>query len=189
MMKTNATQTRALILTEEPTVKTTLTTQSDRRPFLGFFYSILSSLAAAFSSIFLKKTVFFSGVDNAMIRFIIMMIVSTFIAKYQKLEIFSAKNPNKYLLIKGASSIGLIVFYIALRLISPSDAVSLLNTNIIYVAIFSRMFLKEKFSIVHVIALVFVVSGITFITQPSFVFKKVIKLKPVQIYFNNFKFF
>ncbi len=91
MMKTNATQIRALILTEEPRVKTTMTTQSDRRPFLGFFYSILSSLAAAFSSIFLKKTVFFSGVDNAMIRFIIMMIVSTFIAKYQKLEIFSAK--------------------------------------------------------------------------------------------------
>lgn len=173
MSKTNELPSNALIISEEPIVKKTLVnSHPPRRPFLGFSFSILGSLTAGFSSIFLKKTVFFSGVDNAMIRFTIMLIASVCIAKYHRLEIFSAKNPNKYLLIKGASSLGLIVFYVALRLISPSDAVSLLNTNIIYVAIFSRIFFKEKFSIVHVAALALVGSGIIFITQPNFIFVK-----------------
>lgn len=136
----------------------------------GFIFSILSAILNSISSIFVKKTVFFSGVDNAIIRFLVIMICSISIAKHKGVQIFSSKNPNKYLLLLGANAVTVIGFYIAMRLVSPSDAVSLLNTCILYLAIFSRIFLKEKFSIVHVVALALVGSGIIFITQPSYIF-------------------
>lgn len=137
----------------------------------GFIFSMLSAIMSSVSSIFVKKTVFFSGVDNAIIRFLVIMVSSIFIAKHKGYQIFSSKNPNKYLLLLGANAVLLFGFYIAMRLISPSDAVSLLNTCILYLAIFSRIFLKEKFSIVHVVALALVASGIIFITQPSYIFQ------------------
>lgn len=143
---------------------------SIKAPLYGFLFSILNSIANTLASVFLKKAVFFSAVDNGVIRFFLMIILSGSIAKYNGLQIFSSTNPNKYLLIRGVYALGVIFYYIALRLISPSDAVSLVNTNIIFLAILSRVFLKERFSIVHVLALVLVLTGCVFITQPTFLF-------------------
>ncbi len=143
---------------------------------LGFIYSMISSIMSSISTIFLKKTVFFNGVDNSIMRSLVIAIFSIPIAKNKGLSIFSSKNPNKYLIITSINSITVILFFVALRLISPSDAVSLLNTNILYLAILSRILFKEKFSIIHLLALSLVLSGTIFITQPSFIFREVIKI-------------
>jgi len=143
---------------------------SIKAPLYGFLFSLMNSITNTIASVFLKKAVFFSAVDNGVIRFFLMIVLSSSIAKYNGLQIFSSDNPNKYLLIRGVYSLGVIFYYIALRLISPSDAVSLVNTNIIFLAILSRLFLKEKFSIVHLVALGLVIFGCIFITQPTFLF-------------------
>ena len=81
------------------------------------------------------------------------------------------KESLKLLIARGSiSGIGLVCLYLSIKMIDPSDATSLFSCNVIFVSILSRIFMKEKFTILHVIALVFVVCGTLLITQPSFLF-------------------
>lgn len=69
-------------------------------------------------------------------------------------------------------SITLITIYFAIMFINPSDVVSLAHSSIIITAILSKIFLKEKLTIAHLIALILTVIGVLFISKPSFLFPK-----------------
>lgn len=78
----------------------------------------------------------------------------------------------KLLIARGSiSGIGQVSLYLAIKMMNPADAISLFSCNIIFVAILSRIILKEKFTILHIIALLFVICGTILITQPSFLVK------------------
>ncbi len=155
--------------------------QSIKRPLLGFIYSIAASLFNATANILIKKTELFNGVDHLSLRFVIQLIILMFIAKifHQKhhakdqLSFFDfllgPKDCRNLLIARGScAAIGLISLFFSIKLINPADAISLYSCNIIFIVILSRIFIKEKFTIAHVIAFIFIVLGTLFITQPTF---------------------
>ena len=122
-------------------------------------------------NILVKKTTFFNGFDISLVRYAIMFTISAAVAKHKRLHLFSRDHPNRQLYGRSVSGLGMILFAITIKLIDPSDAVSLFSTNVIYIAVLSRIFFKEMFSLIHIISLVSVLAGVILITQPAFLFE------------------
>jgi drug/metabolite transporter (DMT)-like permease len=55
-------------------------------------------------------------------------------------------------------------------LLNPSDAITITHTSIIITAVLARIFLNEKITLAHFIALILTVIGVLFICKPSFLF-------------------
>ena len=161
--------------------------QSNRKAFIGFSLSMVASVFQTSSNILLRKTYFFNEFDNSTIRFVVQLLVGISIAIVTKNSLVGKRTDLKLLLGRGAiSGIGLSAFYASIKLIDPSDAISLFSCNVIFVAILSRIFMKEKFTVLHLLALVFVVFGVFLITQPSFLIAKPFKLVRMRISILNF---
>lgn len=154
----------------EPEVKVTPPKKSSfKKAALGFLLAMVSSMLNVTSSLLLKKTSFFNEFDNSTIRYIIQLSLLFIIAKATDNSTLGKRSDLKLLVARGAiSGVGLVSLYTSIKLIDPSDAISLFSCNVIFVAILSRIFLKEKFTVMHLMALVFVVCGVFLITQPSF---------------------
>ena len=161
--------------------------QSNRKAFIGFSLSMVASVFQTSSNILLRKTYFFNEFDNSTIRFVVQLLVGISIAIVTKNSLVGKRTDLKLLLGRGAiSGLGLSAFYASIKLIDPSDAISLFSCNVIFVAILSRIFMKEKFTVLHLLALVFVVFGVFLITQPSFLIAKPFKLVRMRISILNF---
>ena len=157
-------------------------TNNTKKPLYGILFSILASLSYVGQNLFLKKTTYFNQFDNSSIRYFLQMIVLFIIAKLCKQKIFGGSRAILKLLIsRGIFGVfGMVGLYWSIRLINPSDVVSLFGCNTIFVAILSRIFLKEKLTLMHIIAIVVMVAGVFLITEPSFLVKKV-SLKFIRI--------
>lgn len=141
---------------------------SAKNALTGFFISVISSLLNVLANILLKKVTFFNGFDNSAILFLLQLTVLFIIAKVNQLNVFGDKENYKILFFRGfMGGIGLIAYYVSVKLIDPSDAISLISSNVIFVAIIGRIYMKEKFTIIHIIALIFILLGIVCITQPA----------------------
>lgn len=95
------------------------------------------------------------------------------VIKYKGIDLLGPKQQRSILIKRGLlGAISLILVFYAIKLINPSDVSAIYNCNIVIVAIFARLFLNEKFSLAHVVGLIFTIIGIIFISQPSFIFSK-----------------
>ena len=74
----------------------------------------------------------------------------------------------------------------AIKYIDPSDNIALSHTNIIFTALFARIFLKEKLNISHLIALLLTIGGALLISKPSFIFGKVTTIELNSTILNNY---
>ncbi len=153
--------------------------QSFRKPLFGFIAAMVSSLLNTAANILVKKTKFFNGFDNSAVRYVFQLIILMIIAKITHFKLrnqssfreflLGPKECLKLLIARGSiSGIGLVCLYLSIKMISPADATSLFSCNIIFIVILSRIFMKEKFTILHVAALIFVIFGTLLITQPSY---------------------
>ena len=139
----------------------------------GIIYALCAAFLIALSNILVRKNKLFSGNENALVRYIIQVIVMLPLAIIKKQKIFGDKEQRLMLSLRGIfACIGLIAFYSAISLISPSDATALFNCCVLFITLFSRIFLKEKLTLVHLTALVITFVGVLFITQPDVLFLK-----------------
>ena len=144
--------------------------------FHGFFYGILSALCLSLSSIFTKLAKFTTGSEQAFVRYIIQFLTIGFIIMYTKRTFLGPKESRKLLILRGSmSTLALLASHFALKLINPSDAVSLFNLNTIILSIMARFILKEKINLAHLICLVLSMLGVVFIVQPSVIFINITK--------------
>ena len=140
---------------------------------LGFTCAILSSTLLVASNLLIKITTILNGFEQCLIRYLLQLVVLLVIALYNKMSLLGTQEQRKYLILRGifgAFTLGSL--YVSLTLVKPSDTTSLFGCNVIFIAIVSRIYLKEKFTIVHVLALILIVFGVTFISQPSFLFNR-----------------
>ena len=88
-----------------------------------------------------------------------------------KVNILGPKGSRSLLIVRGLIGLfGVIFFYFGLLFIPPSDCSAIAHCSIIITAILSRLFLKEKLGIPHIIALLFTIAGVTFISKPTILF-------------------
>jgi len=91
------------------------------------------------------------------------------VAIYKKQNILGEKGQRLMLSIRGIfGSFGLLSIYFAVSMVNPSDAIALFNCGVILVTLFARIFLNEKLTFIHIVALLFTVLGVMLISQPSF---------------------
>jgi len=135
----------------------------------GISFGVLSALFYAISSTLVKKTKIFTGSEMAAIQYVLRMILLPSIARYKGLNIFGQPGQRKLLAFRGLSgALTMIFINFSTKLIVPSDSIALLHTNVIMVAILARIFLGDKFTMLHFLILVLTGFGVLFISQPSF---------------------
>lgn len=128
--------------------------------YFGIFFSIVSSLLDAISSVMIKKAQFFTGTEQAAIRYAIQMLVMFSIAFYNRVNLIGPEKDRKLLLLRGCLGvIGLTTIYVSIKFIDPSDAVSLFHAKMILVTILARFVLNEKLSFIHIFSLKMALTG------------------------------
>lgn len=141
--------------------------------YRGVYFALISSMFAALSSVLVKECYYLNASDQALVRYTLQFLVMILIACKNNESLLGEKEQRKFLIMRGAiGTIGMIFITFSLKLIDPSDTIALLNCSIILISILSRIFLKEKFTIAHLIAIALTVNGVLLISQPTFLVKR-----------------
>jgi drug/metabolite transporter (DMT)-like permease len=143
-------------------------------PYKGYIFGILSAFSFSASQVTIKRAKWLGGSDHSLVRYIVTFIVMFTVLKYKNLSIFGPRRLLKILLFRGfVGSCALICLYFAIMLINPSDAITIAHTSIVITAVLARIFLKEKITLAHFIALILTIIGVLFICKPSFLFSMI----------------
>ncbi len=154
-----------------------------KRKWRGAVYALLAAFFYALLNVPLRKCQLLNSSEIAMIRFFVQLIIIMPIAILFKHNIFGDKGQRTMLSLRSMiGTLSLMSFYFSVSLINPSDTVALFNCFVIFVSIFARVFLKEKLTIVHLLALTLSMIGIFLISQPHFLFGN---STPTNITINN----
>lgn len=144
-------------------------TSTIKRTLIGFVLSIGSVLLNVVCNILVKKVTFFNAFEIALMMYVVTFIVMFTTVMFHKVNPLGPKNCRKLLVARGVlGPFSLCSMFISLKLIDPSDSIALFSLNVIFVAILSRIFLKEKVGVVHVFSTAVILTGVFLITQPSF---------------------
>ena len=101
------------------------------------------------------------------------ILIFTFVCKYKRLKMFGEKKYRNWLFTTGSCSVIIIICsFVAINLVHVSDVVTIGNASIIITAILCRIFLKEKLTVIHIIAFLITITGIVFISRPTFLFPR-----------------
>ena len=141
--------------------------------FKGSIYAILSAFGYCASNVVMKKALYLSATDHALLRYLLTLLVFGLVSKYNNLELMGPRNQFKLLVIRGViGTVSLLTFYFAIVLLNPSDTTTLIHSAIIITAVLSRLFLGEKLTIAHLLATILTANGVLFISKPTFLFPK-----------------
>jgi drug/metabolite transporter (DMT)-like permease len=143
--------------------------------FKGYFLALLSAAFFCTGNIIMRKAnefgVKLSGFDHLVIFFAMTLLTLPPIVIYKKENLIGAPGKRGMLMIRALfQTFAVICLYNGLLILAPSDAAALGNTSIIFTAILSRIFMKEELGIPHVIAIVFTLIGVIFISKPAVIF-------------------
>lgn len=144
------------------------------RPFLpyrGYFFGIMSAFVFCLSQVSMKRAKTLTASDHSTIRYFTTFVIMITYLKYRNMRILGPRKQLKLILFRGfIGSCALITIYFALQFIKPSDVTTLAHSSIIITAILARIFLKEKLTLAHFVAILFTASGVIFISKPSVLF-------------------
>lgn len=150
--------------------------------YKGTFLALITGFGLASVNVVMKMSKNFSPGDFAFVRYIVLLIFVYAVLKFKKLDILGPREHFKLLCFRGfIGSCSILTFYFASILLSPSDALTIVHMNILLTAFMSRIFLKEKLSIAHLIAIFLTINGIIFIAKPTFIFAKFIPNTEIEL--------
>jgi drug/metabolite transporter (DMT)-like permease len=143
------------------------------RHMRGFFFIIGYGLFFSLSAIFIKRAYLLAGSDNSVIRYALQLGIMFIITHFKKINCFGPKPQRVLLSLRGfIGQMSILCFHFSITLIDPSDTIAITNSSFIIASVLAWIFLKERFTISHVFALILTISGILLITQPKFLFGK-----------------
>ncbi len=121
----------------------------------------------------IKKSNLFNGSEQAVIRYTFQLMIMIIIACRTHNNLLGPKESRKILIVRGVLGMTyLLSLHFSVKLISPSDSVSLVHLNIVIVSLLARVFLSEKINLAHIVSLIMSMAGVFLIAQPSFLFNK-----------------
>jgi len=136
---------------------------------LGVIYIILSGFSFALVMLFIKLAGPLPTMQKALFRNIIALVIALIILGRTKTPFSWKKQDFPVLLLRGlAGTIGLVANFYAVDHLILSDATILNKLAPFFVIIFSRIFLKEKVSIVQMLLVAGAFLGASLVVKPSF---------------------
>ena len=140
--------------------------------YRGIIFAFISSILMSISHVLVRKSNYLSGSEQSILRYVIQIVSMLIIIRHEKVQAFGPPGRRKLLVLRGcAGTVGILSISFAVKFIAPSDAIALVHSNVVMAAVFARIFLKEKFSLAHLISIIFTISGVLLISQPDFLFK------------------
>lgn len=137
----------------------------------GYIYGILFAFSICMANILVKMAPSLDAGNHGSIRYFIQLIFMSAFIKKNNLEFFGPTSQRRLLLFRGfTGSISIILSFSAIRYLDVSDVETITNSNVLITAIFSRLFLNERMTISHVVALALNIVGVIFVLRPSFLF-------------------
>lgn len=134
--------------------------QSKPKAYIGFLFAISSAFTTSISSVLTRKCVLFTASEIALVMNVIMLVIMMSIIIRKGENLLGLKSSRCLIATRSLiNTIGLITAMSSLKLISPSDTGAIVHTNVILVAIMSRLVFKEMISFVHIICLFIAVIG------------------------------
>lgn len=137
----------------------------------GYIYGIMFAFSMCMANILVKMAPSLDGGNHACIRYFIQLIFMSVFIRRNHLSFFGPPSQRKLLIFRGfTGSVAIILSFFAIRYLDVSDVETITNSNVLITAIFSRVFLSEKMTISHIVALVLNITGVIFVLRPSFLF-------------------
>ena len=139
--------------------------------FHGFFYGILSAMFLALSNVFIKKTIILNGSEQVIVRYTVQLLIMVAIIMFTRSGFLGPVESRRLLMLRGFLGVlTLVSAHFTVKLINPTDAVSIFSLKTIFVAIIARILLNEKINLAHLVCLIFSIIGVFLITQQSLIF-------------------
>ncbi|RNA41329.1 solute carrier family 35 member G1 [Brachionus plicatilis] len=139
------------------------------KKLIGFSIAISSAFFLSLSNIFIRKAVMLNGSEQAAFRYLVQLLTMLLIIFKSKLNPFGKKEDRIRLILRGIfGMLGLICLHFSVKFIDPSDSAALLHSKIVLVSILSRIFLKEKLNLAHMLSILLTIIGVLLVSQPSF---------------------
>lgn len=121
--------------------------------------------------ILIKMAPSLDGSNHAAVRYSIQIVVMLIFIKKNDLEMLGPKSQRNLLLLRAVvGSLAVMIGFFSIKYLDVSDVETLTNSCVIITAIISRVVLKEKLTVCHIVTLFLTVSGVMFIVRPSFLF-------------------
>jgi drug/metabolite transporter (DMT)-like permease len=140
-------------------------------PIEGYFFGILFAFSMCTMNLFVKMAPALNGSNHALVRYSLQLIIVVAIIKYNRLEFFGPRQQRGLLILRGAvGGCAVIIGFFSVRYLDVSDVETLSNSCVIITALISRLVLKERLTVTHIVALVLTIAGVIFIIRPSFLF-------------------
>ncbi|CAF1073882.1 unnamed protein product [Brachionus calyciflorus] len=141
------------------------------RPIIGYLLGLLYALSVCLMNIFVKMAPGLDASNHSTIAYFIQLIVMLILVKYHHQPIFGPKSQRGLLTLRGAAgSATIILGFFSVRYLDIGDIETLSNSAVIMTAILSRIFLNEKLTVSHIVALILTITGVFFIVRPPFLF-------------------
>lgn len=139
--------------------------------FSGIFYTLLASFLFT-ASTFAIKELGIDLLDALLLRFFIQTGLTLIFALYKNYALLggSIREKTLQILCCTTGAAGLFLFFIAVRYIELSDAVTLTYTRVVWTVIAGVVVYHERPSVGTLVALPMTLVGVVFVTQPSFFF-------------------
>lgn len=137
----------------------------------GYLFGVLYALSICMANILVKMAPSLDGSNHSCIRYIIQLTVMSFFIKKNNLDFLGPKKQRKLLLLRGiVGSMAVLFSFFSLRYLDVSDVETITNASIIFTAIIGRIFLNEKLTLCHILALFLTITGVVFVIRPIFLF-------------------
>ena len=137
----------------------------------GYIYGILFAFSMCMANILVKLAPSLDGANHGCIRYFVQLVFMSIFIRRNNLNFFGPPSQRRLLIFRGfTGSISIILSFFAIRYLDVSDVETITNSNVLITAIFSRIFLSEKLTISHIVALVLNITGVVFVLRPSFLF-------------------
>lgn len=141
---------------------------SNRVPFLGILLSLMSSLTLGTAGMLVKLTTSVHGVQVAVFRALIQLVIYTLLIIRGRLSFFPEK--SEQFAVMGRALFGgtsITASYFALKLIPLGDATTIRFSLPIWALIISYFFLGESCTLLKIGAVVCSITGVVLIAKPE----------------------
>jgi drug/metabolite transporter (DMT)-like permease len=162
------------------------------KPIEGYFFGIMFAFSMCTMNLFVKMAPALDGSNHALVRYTIQFIILVSLIKYYRVSFFGPREQRMLLVLRGVvGALAVIIGFFSVRYMDVSDVETLTNSALIITALISRIFLKERLTVTHIVALVLTIAGVVFIIRPSFLFgiehdiKNIFVKPPVKIEVNS----
>lgn len=139
----------------------------------GIFYTLLGSCLFTCSGFVIKqlRVDFF---DALLVRFFLQTIILTIFICYKNGQfIYGTKNLILLQIVRAIiSSSGFLLFFSSYRYIPLPDLTTCRYTQVVWTTILAMIIFRDRISIATIFAIIFTLTGVVFVAQPTFLFTK-----------------